>query len=109
MAEALKVLAQSIPAATTLTDAYTVPSLSSAAISSIVACNQDSSSTSVRISVAVAGAVDALKQYLYYDALVLGNDSLVATIGITLGAADVVRVRSANGWVSFTFFGAEES
>lgn len=109
MAEALKVLAQTAPAYGTLTDGYTVPAITSAVVSSIVICNQSVTATTFRVSVAVVGAADAVKQYLFYDETLLGNDTFTAVLGITLGAADVIRVYSGNGSVSFSFFGAEET
>jgi glucose-6-phosphate dehydrogenase assembly protein OpcA len=109
MTEALKVLAQSYPASSTLTDAYVVPAATSAVVSSITACNQGSVKDLIRISVAVAGAADTPAQYVYYDTTVLPNDTLAATIGATLAAATVVRVRSFLGTTSFNIFGAEES
>ena len=107
MAETIKVLAQSLPPAATLTDVYTASV--SAVISSIVLANQASSATTVRLSAAVAGAADAAKQYLYYDVPVPANDSLVLTLGITLAATDVLRAYSANGAVSVNVFGVEAS
>lgn len=107
MADTLKVLAQSLPSATTLTDVYTVPGATSATISSVVICNQSSTATTFRLSVAVAGAADATKQYIYYDVDLAGNDTFIATIGITLAATDVVRGYSGNGSISFQLFGVE--
>lgn len=103
-----KVLGQSNPNATTLTTLYTVPALKYAVISSIVVCNRSAVATSFRISVAVAGAIDDNKQYLYYDILISGNDTFVATIGITLATTDVVRVYAALATLSFNLFGIEE-
>lgn len=106
MAEAQKVLGQSSPVAGVLTDTYVAPS--KAVVSSITACNRDGANdTLIRISVAVAGAGDAAKQYLYYDLPLLAADTFIATIGITLAATDVVRCYSANGSVSFSLFGVE--
>lgn len=107
MTDTLKALAQSKPAATTLTDAYTVPGATTATVSSISVCNQASTSTSFRISVAVAGAGDTSKQYLYYNVPIAGYDTFVATLGITLGAADVVRVYATDANLSFNVFGVE--
>lgn len=103
----IKVLAQSLPAMAALTDAYTVPANSRSVVSTLKVCNQAGAPTSFRISVAVAGAVDAAKQYLYYDVPLSANDTFSATEGWTLGAGDVVRVRSANGQCSFNLFGDE--
>lgn len=107
MAVTQKVLGQSKPGAASLTDAYTVPALTQATISSIVVANQSSVATSFRISIAVAGAVDTPAQYLYYDIPINGNDTFVFTGGITLGAADVVRVYNTLATLSFNIFGVE--
>lgn len=109
MAEAFKVLAQLSPSATTLTDLYTVPGSTTATVSTISICNHNSSPITFRVSVAVAGASDDTKQYIFRDQQILGNDSVFATIGITLGAADVVRVYSSSTNVSFNLFGVEIS
>jgi len=107
MANTLKTLSQTAPSATTLTDSYTVPGATQAVVSSVVVCNRSATATSFRISVAVAGAADATKQYLYYDVPIAGNDTFVATIGVSLGAADVVRVYATLATLSFNVFGAE--
>ena len=103
----MKVLGQLSPAATTLTTLYTVPALKVVTGSSLTACNQNSGDVTVRVSVAVAGAANDPKQYLYYDLPVGGKDTFTATIGITLSASDVVRVYSSATGVSFNLFGIE--
>jgi hypothetical protein len=109
MAETLKVLGQAAPAATTLTALYTVPSGKSTAASTLVVCNQNNTKIAFRISVAVGGAADAPQQYLYYDAGLFGNSSVIATMGISLGSGDIVRVQSDTANVSFNLFGVEET
>lgn len=104
-----KVLAQSAPSAASLTDAYTVPALTMAVISTIAVCNRGASATTYRISVAVAGAADAAEQYIAYDAAIAANTSQMLTIGISLGAADVVRVYAGAAQLSFNISGAEVS
>jgi hypothetical protein len=105
--ETIKVLGQSAPAANVLTDAYTVPSSTSAAVSSLIICNRGTGYTNVRVSVAVAGVADNPTQYVYYDLLCDPNNTFIATVGITLSAADVVRVQSDTGQVTFQFYGTE--
>ena len=105
MAEAQKILGQSSPSATTLTDVYTAPS--AAVVSSIVICNRGDADANVRVAVAVAGAADSSKQYLYYDLPVFAKDTFIATIGATLATTDVVRVYSDLATVSFSLFGVE--
>lgn len=107
MADTLKVLGQSAPSATTLTDMYTVPSATSATASTLMVCNRGGTTASFRVSIAVAGAVDATKQYIFYDNALPANVSFSATIGATLAATDVVRVYASNTNLSFTLFGVE--
>ena len=109
MAEAIKVLGQLSPAATTLSTLYTVPALTSTVISTITICNRAGAATTFRLSVAVAGAADAVQQYSFYDTPLDPNQTLAPTLGITLGAGDVVRCYSGNGSVSFNAFGSETS
>mgnify|MGYP001564129627 CR=1 FL=1 len=106
MAETIKVLAQSNPVAATLTNAYTVPASTSTVISSIVVCNRGAA-TSFRISIAVAGAANDDKQYLYYDIAITANNTFSAVLGITLAATDVVRVYATLATLSFNIFGIE--
>lgn len=105
--EAIKVLGQTAPTSGVLTDSYVVPSDASAAISSIVICNQTTSYADIRISIAVSGAADDPKQYIYYDLLCDPKNTFIATVGITLSQNDVVRVYSNINGVSFQFFGTE--
>lgn len=105
--ETLKVLGQVNPSATTLTTLYTVPSATQASCSSIVVCNQAGSSATFRVSIQVAAAADNAKQYLYYDETVPANDTFIGTIGITLGATDVVKVYASSTTLSFNLFGVE--
>ena len=110
MAESLKVLAQLVPSPTTLTNFYTVPAATTATASSFLVCNQNASVDIVfRLSVAVGGATDDPSQYLYFDLALGSNDTFVATIGISLGTGDVVRIQSSAANVSFNLFGVEVS
>lgn len=107
MAQTLKVLAQSNPSVTTLTDAYTVPAATSVTVSTICVANRTASNADIRISVAIAGAADSDEQYIAYDLQVLKNDIFYATIGLTLAATDVVRVYTDTAGLSFSLFGVE--
>ena len=109
MAESLKNLGQLAPAATTLSDLYTVPAGTSASISSIIICNTGTTTTTFRISVAVAGDTDSIKQYIFYDQSLDGNSTFIATIGVTVTATDTIRVYAGNANLSFNVFGIEVS
>lgn len=109
MSVALKVLGQSAPSATTLTDLYTVPASTSTVCSTLVVCNQSATATSFRVAVRPAGATIDPKHYLDYDTNIDGNDSLKITIGMTLATTDVVSVYATLATLSFTLFGQENS
>jgi hypothetical protein len=101
-----KCLGQSAPAATTSTDLYTVPAATKCVVSSIVICNRGAAGT-FRVSVAVAGAVLATKQYIYFDVSIAANETFIATIGLGLDSTDVIRVYASSGDMSFSAFGVE--
>lgn len=109
MAEVIKVLGQSDPGATSLTDMYTVPGATSAVASTIQICNRTGNNMQIRVSVAVGGAVDSPEQYILYDVQLLRRDFISATIGLTLAAGDVVRVYTDTAGASFSLFGTEVS
>jgi len=103
----IKVLGQSAPAATTETDLYTVPASTATVVSSVVVCNRDSAVDTFRLSIAVGGGATATKDYLYYDVLIPPNDTFIATVGLTLAAADVLRGYAGSANLSFSVFGEE--
>lgn len=107
MAEARKVLGQLSPSATALTALYTVPGATEAVCSTLVVCNRGATNSTFRVSVAVAGAADDNKQYLYYDVAIQATDTFMATLGLTLAATDVVRVYSSSTNLSFALYGVE--
>jgi len=107
VADALKVLGQVDPSATTTTTLYTVPDKTMTTVSSIVAANRTGSAITFRLSVHVEGASADDKQYLYYDKSVAANDSLTIVIGITLNQTDVVKVYTSAVNMSFNMFGCE--
>lgn len=107
MASTYKVLSQTKPGATTLTDSYTVPGATQAVVSTISVANQSATPTAYRISVAVAGLADTAKQYIAYDVAIAGNEMQTLTLGISLGAADVIRVYNTLATLSFCVFGVE--
>ena len=107
MADTFKNLGQSNPANQTLTTLYTVPGATSATVSSIVICNQATTFTKFRVSIAVAGAADTAAQYLYYDVPINGNATFTATVGWTMAATDVLRIYAGSAYLSFNLFGVE--
>ena len=109
MAETIRVLAQSAPAATTLTAVYTVSAATTATVSTLTVCNRSATAATFRISVAINGAADATAQYIFYDQALAGNSTYAATIGMTLGANDIIRVYASTANLSVNVFGVEVS
>lgn len=107
MATIYKVLGQLNPAATTASTLYTVPSATSTIISTITICNQAATATSFRIAVRPAGAVLAALHYINYDTPLPANDTITATLGITLATTDIITVYAGTATVSFSAFGSE--
>lgn len=107
MAETIKILGQSAPAATTETALYTVPAARVTTCSTLVVCNRAATAATFRVTVAVAGAATTNAQYLFFDQALDGNSTFTATIGMTLATTDVVRVYASTANLSFNLFGAE--
>jgi hypothetical protein len=109
MANVYKILGQISPEETTETDLYAVPSLRSAVCSSISICNRGTTQTTFRVSISQGGANTTNKDYIYYDVTLAGNDTFIATIGVTLAATDKIRVYSGSSNLSFQVWGTEIS
>ena len=107
MAAVWGALGQTRPAATTLTDSYTVPALKHAAVQIIIA-NVGGVAATVRVSHAINGAADTLAQYVLYD-LALAVAASSSTARFAVRAGDVVRVYASTANVSFNINGIEDS
>lgn len=107
MATTYKVLGQSNPSATTATTLYTVPSATQAILSTVTVCNQAATAATYRIAVRPAGAALAAQHYVAYDVTVGANDTTALTLGVTLGATDVVTVYGSSATLSFNAYGSE--
>ena len=104
-----KVLGQVAPSATTATTLDTVPSATQCVVSTIVVCNRAATAATYRIAIRPGGATLANEHYIAYDSTVAANDSTMLTIGITLGATDVITVYASTANLSFNAFGSEIS
>ena len=107
MSTTYKVLGQSNPSATTATSLYTVPAATQTIVSTVTVCNQSSTAGSYRIEVRVAGGALAASQYIAYDVSLSGNATDTLTLGLTLGATDVITIYASSATMSFAAFGSE--
>jgi hypothetical protein len=111
MAVTYKVLGQSKPTANTATTLYTVPTGSGnyAVVSTLNVSNLTQDATSIRVAIRPAGETLADKHYIIYNVQVPANATQAYTIGITLGATDVVTILDISGKCAFNLFGSENS
>ena len=104
-----KVLGQVAPSATTATTLYTVPASTQTVVSTIAVANRGASSAPYRIAIRVAGSALSNEEYIAYDTAITANNSTMITIGLTLGATDVITVYASTADLSFNAFGSEIS
>lgn len=107
MASTYKTLGQTDPTATTLTDIYTVPSVTSAIVEGIIICNRSATPTTVRVAVSVGGGAIANKDYVIFDMALAGNQTITFNGVITMATTDKLRVYATLATVSFNAFGVE--
>lgn len=103
-----KVLGQAAPANTNNADLYTVPSGRQAVVSTLTLTNDTATAATARVYVRVAGATASLSNALVYDTSIAANSVTALTLGITLGATDVLTIQTgtANA-ITFMAFGQE--
>ncbi len=110
MPEIYKVLGQNAPALDTLSDLYEVPAGASAVAATLIVAHvgsADDPTATFRVSVAIAGEADAPKQIIMPDVQLAASTPWTQKLGLTLGAGDVVRVRSRDAQCAFNLFGTE--
>lgn len=106
MANDYKILAQLDAAATTEEVLYTVPALTQTVISTITVCNLGVAG-SFRLGVSLGGGALGAADYLYHDLAIDEDDTFALTFGLTLDAADEIRVYASHTNISFNVFGTE--
>ena len=88
---------------------YTTPSATEAVISSLVITNQASSDVTVRIGLDDTAGTPGNSEWLVYDAVVAGNDTVALTLGITMPAGKFLRISSSADTCNFSAFLSEIS
>lgn len=107
MTVSYKILGQSAPTSGAFVTLYTVPSSTSAIVSSITICNRDVTTSTFNVTVLKSGNTASTQDYIYCDLSLSGNDTFVANLGITLAAGDKVTIASSSDNLSFNLFGSE--
>ena len=99
---ALSIASQTAVGAGSLTDIFT--STGDTEFRSLVVCNRSGTSATFRMSIAVAAAVDATSQYLFYDMPIVPNDSFTSALEIGVNLGDVVRFYASTANLTVTLF-----
>jgi hypothetical protein len=107
MASYYKILGQALPVANTFTDIYTVPNTANAVVSTVNICNVTNGNVTFRLLARPRGNTIATQQYIAYDVPILPQDATSVSLGMSLGASDVLTVFSFQGNTAFTVFGTE--
>lgn len=88
---------------------YSTSASVQAVVSSLVITNQASSDVTVRVGLDTTAGTPAASEFLVYDAVVSGNDTVALTLGITLPASRFIRASSSASTCNFTAFLSEIS
>jgi hypothetical protein len=100
---------QGTSAVGTFATLYTTPAATQAVISTIVVTNQASSDVTVRIGMDDTAGTPGASEFLVYDAVIAGNDTVALTIGVTMAAEKFIRVSSSADTCNFSAFLSEIS
>lgn len=86
----------------TYTTLYSTGSTTSAIVSTLFVCNTGSSPATYRVGVSGSAGTPAASEWLYYDATVEANDTLIYTFSLSIAPSKFIRVSSSANTVSFT-------
>lgn len=108
MATTYKILGQVKPSNTAVTNLYTVPSATSAVVSTISATNVNGTASDISIYIVSSGDSAGTDNALVYEAELGENTFQAFTIGVTLAAGDSIQVELAtSSAATFQAFGSE--
>ena len=113
MPNTYKILGQVNPSANTLSNVYVVPAATSAIVSTITICNQDTANANVDIIIRPINEALEAKHYLIRGVTIPRADTLILSPGLTLNASVILAVNNAvvtgetAANVSFNAFGVE--
>jgi hypothetical protein len=108
MANTYKILGQANPSTTANVNLYTVPSGTAAVVSTLIITNVTAVDAIARVFVRDGGASATTSNSIAYDVTITANSVATFTLGLTLGASDIITVQSdtANA-IAFHAFGSE--
>ena len=107
MANAYKILGQVADASANDVELYLVPSSTEAVVSTIVVCNREAANNTFRIATKTDNSSVATTDYVAYDSVINGNDTITLTLGITLQAGAEISVGASDANVTFQAYGTQ--
>lgn len=81
---------------------YNTSASNQAVISTIAVCNTASTAATYRIGLDTTEGSPGSSEWLVYDAVVAGNDTVFLTLGLALDSSKYIRVSSSANTVTFT-------
>lgn len=92
---------------TTYGTLYNTSASATAVISTIAITNTASATATYRIGIMGSAGTPAAANWLVYDSVVAGNDTVFLTVGIALGNSQFIRVSSSANTVTFSAYVSE--
>ena len=86
---------------------YFTPAATQAVVSTIVICNTAATTATYRIGLTGGVTTPTASNWIVYDSVVAGNDSVCLTLGICLDPGKYIRVSSSAATVTFSAFVSE--
>jgi hypothetical protein len=86
---------------------YTTPAATEAVISTIAVCNTASTTLTYRIGFSTTAGTPGATEWLVYDSVVAGNDTIFLTIGVAIPENTFIRVSSSATTSAFQIFLSE--
>ena len=108
MANAYKILGQVADASANDVELYLATGVE-AIVSTIVVCNREAANNTFRIATKTDNSAVANTDYVAYDTVIAGNDTITLTLGITLQTGAEISVGASDALVTFQAYGTEIS
>jgi hypothetical protein len=86
---------------------YSTSASVNAVISSICVTNTASSDATYRVAIMGSAGTPAAANWLVYDGVITGKDTVALTLGVTLQTSQFIRVSSSGTAVTFNAFVSE--
>ena len=102
-----KILAQSQPALNSNVTVYTVPAGNSAVISTVSVCNLTGQQGALSLAAVPSGSTLANLHYFMRSQTIAAQDTLLLTLGVTLGPGDTIQTNVTSANISISLWGSE--